>query len=125
MPQLHPPRYRLLQHFVYRQVPCAGLNVVSHNVEASVSSEIGAQLGAPPPSACSVGWFVSLLVCEEVLLAGLCERKILFRLKIYDRLRQATAKRTDCICVAAHVLCLELAIDVGLGEGGRMEAMLE
>ena len=45
--------------------------------------------------ACSVGWFVSLLVREEVLLAGLCERKILFRLEIYDRLRQATAKRTD------------------------------
>jgi len=41
----------------------------------------------------SVGWFVSLLVREEVLLADLCERKILFRLKIYDRLRQATAKR--------------------------------
>ena len=36
--------------------------------------------------ACSVGWFVSLLVHGEVLLAGLCERKILFRLKIYDRL---------------------------------------
>jgi len=35
---------------------------------------------------CSVGWFVSLLVREEVLLAGLCERKILFRLKIYDHL---------------------------------------
>ena len=34
----------------------------------------------------SVGWFISLLVREEVLLAGLCERKILFRLKIYDRL---------------------------------------
>ena len=46
------------------------------------------------PSACSVGWFVSLLVREEILLAGLYERKILFRLKIYDRLRQATAKRT-------------------------------
>jgi len=45
-------------------------------------------------AACSVGWFVSLLVREEVLLAGLCERKILFRLKIYDRLRQATAKQT-------------------------------
>jgi len=30
--------------------------------------------------ACSVGWFVSLLVRKEVLLAGLCERKILFRL---------------------------------------------
>ena len=44
--------------------------------------------------ACLVGWFVSLLVCEEILLAGLCERKILFRLKIYDRLRRATAKRT-------------------------------
>jgi len=28
-----------------------------------------------------------LLVREEVLLAGLCERKILFRLEIYDRLR--------------------------------------
>jgi len=38
-----------------------------------------------------------LLVREEVLLAGLCERKILFRLKIYDRLRQATAKRTGCL----------------------------
>jgi len=44
----------------------------------------------------SVGWFVSLLVREEVLLASLCEKKILFRLKIYDRLRQATAKRTGC-----------------------------
>jgi len=44
--------------------------------------------------ACSVGWFVSLLVREEVLLAGLCEREILFRLEIYDRLQQATAKRT-------------------------------
>ena len=48
-------------------------------------------------SACSVGWFKSLLVREEILLAGLCERKILFRLKIYDRLRQATAKRTCCL----------------------------
>jgi len=38
-----------------------------------------------------------LLVREEVLLAGLCERKILFRLEIYDRLRQATAKRTGCL----------------------------
>jgi len=47
-------------------------------------------------TACSVGWFISLLVREEVLLAGLCERKILFRLEIYDRLRQATAKRTGC-----------------------------
>jgi len=45
-------------------------------------------------SAYSVGWFVSSLVCEEVLLAGLCKRKILFRLEIYDRLRQAIAKRT-------------------------------
>ena len=54
-------------------------------------------------SACSVGWFVLLLVREEVLLAGLCERKILFRLKIYDRLRQATAKRTGSFldkCIA-------------------------
>jgi len=33
-----------------------------------------------------------LLVREKVLLAGLCERKILFRLKIYNRLREATAK---------------------------------
>ena len=41
---------------------------------------------------CSVGWFVSLLVREEVLLTDLCERKILFQLEIYDRLRQATAK---------------------------------
>ena len=45
-------------------------------------------------TACSVGWFVSLLVREEVLLASLCERIILFQLKIYDRLQQATAKRT-------------------------------
>ena len=37
--------------------------------------------------ACSVGWFVSLLVRKEVLLAGLCERKILFWLEIYDRIR--------------------------------------
>ena len=48
-------------------------------------------------SACSVGWFVSLLVREEVLLAGLCERKILFQLEIYDRLRQATAKQTGWV----------------------------
>ena len=39
------------------------------------------------PIACSVGWFVSLLVREEILLADLYERKILFRLEIYDRLR--------------------------------------
>jgi len=48
-------------------------------------------------SASSVVWFISLLVREEVLLADLCERKILFRLKIYYRLRQATAKRTSCM----------------------------
>ena len=47
---------------------------------------------------CSVDWFVSLLVREEVLLADFCERKILFQLEIYDRLRQATAKRTSCHC---------------------------
>ena len=45
-------------------------------------------------SACSVGWFVSLLVREEVLVTDLCERKILFQLEIYDRLRQTTAKQT-------------------------------
>jgi len=40
---------------------------------------------------CSLfGW----LVREEILLVDLCERKILFRLKIYDHLRQATAKQT-------------------------------
>ena len=39
------------------------------------------------------GW----LVHEEVLLAGLCERKILFWMEIYDHLRQATAKRIDCL----------------------------
>jgi len=44
-------------------------------------------------AACVVGWFVSLLVHEEVLLAGLCEKKILFRLKIYDSSRRVTAKR--------------------------------
>ena len=43
-------------------------------------------------AAYSVGWFVSLLVYEEILLADLCERKILFQLEIYDRLRQATIK---------------------------------
>ena len=41
-------------------------------------------------------WFISLLVCKEVLLVGLCERKILFRLKIYDLLRQPLAKQTCC-----------------------------
>ena len=35
--------------------------------------------GATSSLFCSVGWYVSLLVREEVLLAGLCERKILFR----------------------------------------------
>jgi len=35
-----------------------------------------------------------LLVREEILLAGLCERKILFQLEIYDRLRRVTVKRT-------------------------------
>ena len=39
-----------------------------------------------------------MLVREEVLLASLCERKILFRLKIYDRLRQVTAKRMFMAC---------------------------
>ena len=47
----------------------------------------------------SAGPACSLLVCEEILLVGLCERKILFRLKIYDRLRQATAKRIDCMAM--------------------------
>jgi len=54
-------------------------------------------------AACSVGRFVSLLVREEVLLAGLCERKILFRLEIYDRLRQATAKRTGGVSTSLQV----------------------
>ena len=48
-----------------------------------------------------VGWFVSLLVREKVLLTGLCERKILFQLKIYDLLRQAIAKRTGCSSLSA------------------------
>ena len=52
-------------------------------------------------SACSVGWFVSLLVREEVLLAGLYKRKIIFWLEIYDRLRQATAKRTANLSITA------------------------
>ena len=43
-------------------------------------------------AACSVSWFVLLLIREEVFMASLCERKILFRLEIYDRLQQATAK---------------------------------
>ena len=48
-------------------------------------------------AACLFGWFVSLLVRKEVLLAGLCEKKILFQLEIYDHLRQVTANRTCCI----------------------------
>ena len=56
--------------------------------------------------ACSVGGFVSLLVCKEVCLAGLCERKILFRLEIYDRLRQATAKRTGYAWCNRESICL-------------------
>ena len=51
------------------------------------------------PTACSVDWFILLLVREEVLLAGLCERKIMFRLKIYDRLQQTIAKRTGLMCI--------------------------
>ena len=47
-----------------------------------------------PLAVCSVGCFISLLVREEVLLTGLCERKILFQLKIYDSLRHATSKQT-------------------------------
>ena len=47
-------------------------------------------------AACSVGWFVLLLVREKILLAGLYERKILFWLEIYDRLGQATAKLSGC-----------------------------
>ena len=35
-----------------------------------------------------------MLVREEVLLTDLYERKILFQLKIYYRLRQATCKRS-------------------------------
>ena len=46
----------------------------------------------PRPFQIHIGWFVSSLVRGLVLLIGLCERKILFRLKIYDHLRQATAK---------------------------------
>jgi len=38
-------------------------------------------------AACSVGWYVLLLIREEVLLTGLCKRKILFQLEIYDYLR--------------------------------------
>ena len=51
-------------------------------------------------------WFISLLVCKEVLLVGLCERKILFRLEIYDHLRQATSKRIGCllVCVDPYML---------------------
>ena len=41
------------------------------------------------------------LVREEVLLAGLCERKILFQLEIYDRLRQATANQQADECPLA------------------------
>ena len=41
-----------------------------------------ADVAAGSSTACSVGWFTSLLIREEVRLADLCERKILFRLKI-------------------------------------------
>ena len=51
--------------------------------------------GIQKETARSVGWFVSLLVHKEVLLADLCEKKILFQLKIYDRLRQDTALRKE------------------------------
>ena len=60
------------------------------------------------------GWLVvSLLVYEEVLLTDLCKRKILFRLKIYDRLRQATAKRTGwyhSIISDLRISCRNLSI---------------
>ena len=48
------------------------------------------------------GW----LVCEEILLASLCEKKILFRLKIYNRLRQATSQglHTASLCTPYLVL---------------------
>ena len=62
------------------------------------------------PSVCSVGWFVSLLVCEEVLLADLCERKILSQLKIYDRLRlshsQTNGLRAPILCPAVLLSCV-------------------
>ena len=49
-----------------------------------------------------LGWLARFVAArEEVLLAGLCERKILFRLEIYDRLRQATAKRTAAMALAS------------------------
>ena len=60
-----------------------------------VASHVTSFLGQGESTACSVGWFISLLIREEILLAGLCERKILFRLEIYNRLRQATAKLTS------------------------------
>ena len=66
------------------------------SLEASIASEggrseRGQRLGQWIYSV--FGW----LVRKEVLLASLCERKIMFRLEIYDRLRQATAKRTGYI----------------------------
>ena len=64
----------------------------SRDLQAHVQGRTNERLHAT--NAVLFSWFVSRRVREEVLLAGLCERKILFRLKIYDRLRQATAKRT-------------------------------
>ena len=86
------------------RVPCPSSSSSSGKTGVSLTMD-GFMVGSFLPffilpfcvvTACSVGWFVSLLVREEVLLTGLCERKILFRLKIYDHLRQATAKRTGC-----------------------------
>ena len=68
----------------------------------------------------------------------MCERKILFQLKIYDRLRQATAKRTGCLSGAKwiYVSCgdivdgvgycvdsISVAVMTGIGREDREEAL--
>ena len=63
----------------------------------------------------TVGWFVSLLVRKEVLLASLCERKILFQLEIYGHLRQATAKRTGWQWLEAQLQTTTNKIDTVSG----------
>ena len=109
-----PPNDRWVQPLLHLYYGCSGLYrwpILPHAPCALLMLLVAAKLGSIHRStACLVGWFVSLQVREEVLLAGLCERKILFRLKIYDRLRQAIAKRIDCNpgCVSASTNPKEL-----------------
>ena len=66
------------------------------------------------------------MVCEKVLLPDLCERKILFRLRIYDRLRQATGEAegvcTHLFRVVSVDECLRILACVLLLERSSMQA---